>query len=329
MLRFFMGMMSIATMVPGAGAASAQTASTGAGPTYPNKPIRIVAPEAGGGTDFAARLIAQGLSSSLGQQVIVDNRGGAGGAIAIGIVAKAPADGYTLLCFATNFWLLPFLQDNVSYDPVRDFLPVTLAVTSPNILVVHPSVAADSVKELIALARARPGQLNYGSGATGGTPHLAAELFKAMARVNVARISYKGTASALTGLLGGEVQLMFPTIVSVMPHVKSGRLRALAITTAQPSPVAPDLPTVAASGLPGYESISINSVFAPANTPAAVINRLNQAIVQVLRGPEVKERFLNAGTETVGSTPAQLAATMKSDMARMGRLIKEAGIRAE
>ena len=148
MLRFFMGMMSIATMVPGAGAASAQTASTGAGPTYPNKPIRIVAPEAGGGTDFAARLIAQGLSSSLGQQVIVDNRGGAGGAIAIGIVAKAPADGYTLLCFATNFWLLPFLQDNVSYDPVRDFLPVTLAVTSPNILVVHPSVAADSVKEL-------------------------------------------------------------------------------------------------------------------------------------------------------------------------------------
>ncbi len=311
-------MFSVGLMVLGGGLASGQT--------YPNKPIRIVTIEPGGGGDLAARLIAQGLSGSLGQQVLVDNRGG--GVIAIEIVAKAPPDGYTLLLYGGTLWIGPLLQ-NVSWDPVRDFSPITLAVTFPNIVAVHPSLPVKSVRELIALAQARPGELNYSSGSIGASTHLAAELFKSMAGVNIVRVPYKGGGPATIALVTGEVHLMFATVGLVTPHVKSGRLRALAVTTAQPSALAPGLPTVAASGVPGYESRSILGIFARARTPEVIINRLNQEIVRVLNRAEVKQRLFGSGVETVGSSPEESAATMKAETAKWGKVIKEAGIRVE
>ena len=302
-------------------------AGVASGQEFPNKAIRIVSTGAGGGNDFVARIIAQALTGNLGQQVIVENRPGANGIIAAQTVAKAAPDGYTLLNYSGGFWLLPFLQ-KVPYDPVKDFSPVTLAVSSPSILVVHASLPVKSVKELIALAKARPGDLNYGTGSTGSTPHLAAELFKAMAGVNILRIPYKGSGVALNAILVGEVQLVFATAGPVGPHVKSGRLKALAVTSLKPSALAPGLPTVAAT-LPGYDAASVFGVFAPAKTPAAVINRLNQELVRVLNGADVKEKFLAAGIETVGTSPQEFAATIKSEMDRMGKVIKDAGIRGE
>lgn len=294
---------------------------------YPFKTIRIVTSEPGGSTDFLARLIAQGASGRLGRQIIVDNRGG--GALAAEVVLRALPDGYTLLLSGTSLWLAPFMRDSVSYDPLKSFAPITLAGTSPNILVTHPSLPVRSMKGLIALAKARPGELNYGSGSTGAPSHLAAELFKAMADVNIVRIPYKGTGPAINALVGGQVQIMFVSPTSVAPHVKSGRLRALAVTTAQPSKLASGLPTVSAAGLAGYESASSFGVLAPANTPAQIIDRLNREIVQVLATAEAKERLFSAGVEPVGNSADEFAATMKSDMAKWGRLIKAAGIRGE
>jgi tripartite-type tricarboxylate transporter receptor subunit TctC len=298
------------------------------GQDFPQKPIRIVAAEPGGGGDFVARLIAQSLTGSFGQQVIVENRGGAV-SVRAEMVARAAPDGYTLQFIGSPLWLLPFMRENLSYNPVRDFAPVTLAVSTPNLLVVHPSVPANSLQELIGLARTRPGELNYGAGATGGSPHLSAELFKAMAAVNIVHIPYKGTGPALNALIGGQVHLLFAAPASVMPQVKAGRLRALAVTSLQPSALLPGLPTMADSGLPGYESVSPFGLFAPARTPVAIVNRLSQETVRVLRRADVKERLLNAGIEAVGSTPEEFASTIKSDMVRWGKLIKDAGIRED
>ena len=303
--------------------------SPASGQSYPNKPIRLITAEAGGGNDFAARLIVQGLAGSLGQQMVVDNRGGAGGIIAVEIAARAQPDGYTLLLYANNIWLIPLLRSSVPYDPVRDFAPITWAAKSPNTVVVHPSLPVRSMEELIAYAKARPGELNYGSGGTGATTHLAVELFKSMTGVNIVRVPFKGNGPALNALIGGQVQLMFATAGAVAPHLKSGRLRALAVTSAQPSPLAPGLPTVAASGLPGYESISIYGVYAPSRTPPAIVQHLNEAIVRVLGRAEVKEKFLASGVETVGSAPGELAAIMKSEIARMGKVIRDAGLRED
>ena len=303
------------------------TASVACGQGYPSKPIRIVTAEPGGGSDFAARLIAQGLTGSLGQQVVVDNRGGSV-VIAAGIVAKAPPDGYTVLLYSGTFWMVPLLQ-KVPYDPVKDFAPITLAVSSPVILVVNPSVAAGSVKELIALAKAGPGELNYGSAGPGSPAQMAAELFKAMAGINIVAVPYKGGGPAITALIGVQVQLMFPSAGSVISHVKSGRLRALAVTSAQPSALLPGLPTVAASGLPDYETATLFGMFAPAATPAALINQLNHEIVRVLNRAEVKERLFNANVEVVGNSPKQFAVAMKSEMTKWSKVIKDAGIRAE
>jgi tripartite-type tricarboxylate transporter receptor subunit TctC len=243
-------------------------------------------------------------------------------------VSKAPPDGYTLLIDAASFWIGPLLQET-PYDPVKDFAPVTLTDSAPNVLVVNPSLPVKSVKELIALAKARPGELNYGSSSTGSTPHLAAELFNMMAGVKIVRVPFKGSGPAVISLLGGQVQLMFATAGSVAPHVKSGRLRALAVASLQPSALAPGLPTIAASGVPGYEAVAFEGMFAPAKTPVAIIDRLNQEIVRVLNRAEVKERFFNAGVETVGSTPEEFAAAIKSNVAKWGKLIKDAGIRDE
>ena len=244
-------------------------------------------------------------------------------------MARAPADGYTLLVYAGNVWTIPLLRSNVRYDPVKDFAPITWAARSPNIVVVHPSLPVKSIQDLIALAKAQPGQLTFAAAGVGSSTHLAVELFKSMTKVDILRVPYKGNGPALIDLVAGQVQVMFPTAGSVAPYIKSGRLRAIAVTSAEPSVLAPGLPTVASSGLPGYESILIYGVFAPARTPDAIIRQLNQAIVDVLRTPEVRQRFLNVGVETVGSTPEQFAATIAADVARLRKVIKEAGIREE
>ena len=315
MTRSGMGMAAMGALILGTAPACAQS--------FPNRPIRIVTSEAGGGNDLTARLIVPGLSERLGHQVIVDNRNAV---IAIETVAKAPPDGYTLLLTGTILWVGPLMLNNVSWDTARDFAPVSIVVNSPNIVTVHPSLPVKSIKELIGLAKARPGQLNYASGANGAPPHLAAELFKAMANANIVMIPYRGSGPAINALIGGQVQLMFPTPGSVAQHVKSGRLRALAVTSAQPSALLPGLPTVAASGVPGYEADAMQPIFAPANTPAAVINRLSQEIAQVLSRADVKEKFLASGVETIGSTPTELASKMQAEIVKWGKLVKSADL---
>ena len=308
--------LSIAVSVLGADAVSAQN--------YPNKPIRFVTGAPGGGGDFVARLMAQGLTGPLGQPVIVDNRGNIPGEI----VAQALPDGYTLLVDSSSFLIGPLLQ-KMPYDAVKDFSPISWVVMSLNILVVHPSVPANSVKELIALAKAKPGQLNYGSGGAGSSTHLAAELFKSMAGIDIVRIPYKGAGPAMTALIAGEVQMVLGSAGSVTPLMKSGKLKALAVTSAQPSALFPGLPTMAATGVPGYESVAIHGIFAPVKTPASIIRILNEEVVRVVNTADVKEKFFKAGLETVGSSPEQFAAAIKSDLARMSKVIKEAGIKAD
>jgi tripartite-type tricarboxylate transporter receptor subunit TctC len=292
---------------------------------YPSKPIRVFASTAGGGTDLAARVIARGVASGFSQPVVVENRAAV---ISIETVAKAPPDGYTLIVMGVPLWLAPFMQDNVPWDPVRDFQPITTITRQPTFLVAHTSLPVKSVKELIALAKSKPGQLNYGSGGTGTSSHLSAELFQSMAGIKITRVNYKGVSQALNDLLGGQLQLMFATPGSVAPHITSGRLRALAVTSAQPSALDPALPPIART-LPGYEFVELLGFFAPAKTPAAIVQRWNQATVKVLESAELKEKFFNTGGEIVTSTPEQFAAAIKSDMTRFGKLIKEARLRGD
>ena len=308
---------SFGLMVLAAGAACGQN--------YPHKSIRIVASGPASNTDFAARLIAQELTPGLGQQVIVENR--PSGVIPGQVVAQAQPDGYTLLVTSSSLWIGPLMQ-KTPYDPVKDFAPISLVMNYPSILVVHPSVPAKSVKELIDLAKAKPGVLNYGSPTLGSPTHLASEMFKALAGVNITRVNYKGSSPALNALIGGEVQVMFVASASVAPHVSSGKVRALGVTSAQPSPLVPGVPPIAAA-VPNYEMGGVTGMFAPAGTPAAVISRLNREVVRILNKADVKERAFNVGTETVGTSPAELAATIKSDMATLGKLIRDAGIVAE
>ena len=302
---------------------------TASAQNFPNKPIRMITAAAGGNADFAARVIANALASNLGQQVLVDNRGGAGGVIAGSTVSKAAPDGHTVLIYGSAIWLVPFMRKDVPYDPAADFAPVTLATSSPNVLVVDPSLPVKSVRELVALARAKPGQITNASGNTGSSAHLASELFMVMAHVNILRVPYKGVGPSLNALVAGEVDMMFPPAGAAHPHVKQGRLRPLAVTSAEPTRLAPGLPTVAASGVPGYQSVAVLAVFVPAKTPAAIVNHLNRMIRQVLSDPVVKERLFDSGVDTVGSSPAELAAFVKADMIRSGKLIKDIGIRGD
>lgn len=297
------------------------------GQAYPAKPVRLVTSAAGGGNDFMARIIAQAMSGPLGQQVIVENRGGSS-VIPGEVVVNSAPDGYTLLFASSSLWLAPLLQ-KIAYDPVRDLAPISLVDRSPNILVVHPSMPVRSVKELIALAKARPGEINYSSTGVGTSAHLAAELFKSMAGVSMVHIPYKGSGASLNGLLSGEVQLSFATATSVGPHLKAGRLRALGVTTAEPTPLLPGLTTVAAAGLPGYEAASTDGMFVPAKTPAAIIERLNQEIVRALQRADIREKFLNTGIELIGSGPGEFAAAIRAEVSRMGKVIRDAGIRAD
>ena len=290
---------------------------------YPSKPIRIFTTEVGGASDLPARLIAKELQASLGQPVVVENRA----IIGVELVAQAAADGHTLLHYTSPLWIIPLFRSNVSWDVNRDFTPVGLTVVTPNVLVVHPSLPVKSVKDLIVLAKARPGDLNYGTSSTGSSNHLAGELFKSMAGVKIVRVAYKGGGSSLNALIAGELQLAFPSAGSAMGHVKAGKLRGLAVTSVEPSALTPGLPTVAASGLPGYESISYTGMFAPAKTPAPLVNRLSQEIAHGLRLPAVKERLFNVGSEVIASSPAEAAATIRSETERIRKLINDAGLR--
>ncbi len=296
--------------------------------SFPTRPIRLITAEVGGTSDVLARLYAPPLAANLGQQVVIDNRPGGGGIVAATTVARSAPDGYTMLYYAGTIWLLPLLRNDLPYDVTRDFTPLIWATTAPNVLVTYPQLPVKSVADLIALAKAGPGTLNYGSGATGATPHLAAELFKVMAGVNIVRVNYRGTGLAINDLIGGRVHVVFSTPGASMPHVESGRLRALAVTTAKPTPLLPGLPTVA-SALPGYESISITGVFLPKNTPPALVARLNAELVRVLGSADFRERTQKIGVEPVASSPQEFAAKLKSEIAKWGKLIRQIGITPE
>ena len=295
--------------------------------SYPVKPVRIVTAQVGGSQDFGVRLFGPALGAALGQQVVIENR--SGGTIGGEIVSKANPDGHTLIYSGTIFWTLPLMRKSLPYDVLRDFAPITMATRAPLVLLVHPAVPAKSVKELVALARAKPGEFNFASGGNGSAVHLSGELFKSMAAINIVRIPYNGTGPAITAVLGGEVQMIITTNGSVSQHVKSCRLRPLAVTSAEPTALVPGLPTIAASGVPGYESTQKAGLFAPLKTPATVIERLNREMIAILRRPEMKEKFLIDGVETIGSTPAELAAMVKSEIQKMGEVIRAAGIAAD
>ncbi len=293
---------------------------------YPHKPVRIITSAPGGGTDFAARIIASGLTEALRQPVIVENRSGA--VMSGQTVAKAYPDGYTLLLPGSSFWLGPLLQ-KMPYDPVREFSPITITHSQPVVLVVHPSLPVKSVREFIDYAKARPGELNYGSTSVGSSGHLAAALFSSMAGIKMVHVPFKGGGGLQTALLGGQVQLTLATSASVVPHIKSGKLRGLGVASQQPTPLVPGLPAIAASGVPGFEASQRAGMFAPAKTPPAIIARLNQDVAALLHRPDIREKFFDVGVETVGSPPQDLAMVVKSEMERMGRVIKENGIRLD
>ena len=297
---------------------------------YPSKPIRIIVVLApGGATDIIARGLAQKLSEGLGQSVIIDNRSGAGGNIGAELAAKAAPDGYTALIVSSTYTINPSLYRQLPFDPNRDLQAVTLIASSPFLLLVHPSVPARNVKELIAVAKTKPKELNYGSGGVGNSGHLAAELFSSLAGVELTHVPYKGAGPALIEAVAGHVQVIFSSIVSGMPFAKSARLRALAITTGKRSAAMPDLPTVAESGVPGYDFSSWYGLLVPAGTPTPVIGKLNAETIKALRQPDLRERLSNEGCEPVGNTPAQFAAHIQSEMARRARIVKASGMRAE
>ena len=298
---------------------------------YPSKPLRmIVSFPPGGSTDIVARAIAQKLTEALGEQVIVDNRpGGAGGIIGHNLAAKAPADGYTLLMTTSiTFAASAALYKNLPYDVLTDFDPVTMVASLPLALVVHPSLPTRSVKELIALAKAKPAQLNYASFGVGTSGHLAMEMFKLMAGVNITHVPYKGGGPALTGLIGGEVQALIISSVGALPHVKSGKLRLLALTSATRSADVPDIPTVAET-LPGYEVALWYGLFTPAGTPKSVIGRLNKDTVKIVQSHEMQKRFATEGGRTVGNSPEEFQRIVRSDVATWAKVVKEAGIKVE
>ena len=299
--------------------------------SYPSKPIRMIVPSApGSGPDIMARAIGQKLTEALGQTIVIDDKPGAGGIIGSEAAAKAPPDGYTLIMSnAGAHTVNPGLYAKLPYDPVKDFAPVTLVALAPNILIVHPTLPVRNVKDLIALAKAKPGELTFGSGGNGSTAHLSGEMFKTMAGINIVHIPFKGSPAAVIGVIAGQIALAIPNIPPALPHVRSGKLKALAVTTAKRAAGVPDLPTVAEAGLPGYEATAWFGVLAPAATPPQIIARLNAAIVKIAHAREMQERLTAEGADAVGNTPEQFAQIIKSDIAKWAKVIKASGARAD
>ena len=298
---------------------------------YPSKPIRFVVPyPAGGPLDTIARLLSQKVSESVKQPVIVDNKPGAGGNIGADLVAKAAPDGYTILMGAVATHAInPALYASIPFDPVRDFVPVTQIASTPNVLVVHPSIPAGSVREFIAYAKQNPGKLNFGSGSTGSAGHLAGELFKSMAGVDMTHVPYKGAAPAMQDLIGGQIQLMFDNLASSLGQVRAGKVKALAVTTAKRTALAPELPTVAESGLPGFDISTWFGVFAPAGTPREALDRLHAEFTRALAAPDVRQRILALGAEPVGNRPEEFAAYIRDEAAKYARLVKASGAKVD
>ena len=308
----------------GAIALAAATLSLGAAAqAYPTKPITIVVPfSAGGTTDILARLVGQYLTTELGQPVVVDNKAGAGGNIGGALAAKAPADGYTLFMGTVGTHAInAALYKKMPFDHVKDFAPLSRVANVPNLLVSHPSQPFKTVPEMIAYAKANPGKINFGSPGNGASPHLSGELFKSMAKVELTHIPYKGSAPAVSDLLGNQIAIMFDNMPSVIPHVRSGKLRAIAISTAKRSPELPDVPTIAEAGVPGYEAVSWFGLFAPAATPKPVLDKLSAALSKVLANPEVQKKISAQGGETVNETPAQFAAFIRSETTKWGKVL--------
>lgn len=298
---------------------------------YPSKPVRLIVPFApGGGNDIVARAIAQQLSASLGRQFVVDNRAGAGGVVGAELAAKSPADGYTLFLGGVGSHAVnPNLHTKLPYDPVADFAPITLIASAPSVLVVHPAVPARTIEEFTALAKANPGKLNFASNGNGSSAQLAAVLYASMAGVRMVHVPYKGLAPALADLLSGEVQLMFSSMVAIIPHIKTGRLRALAVTGRKRSPLLPGVPTLEESGLRGYEAGSWYGILAPAGTPPQIVAKLNAGIVQALQQPAIRERLAAEGAEAIGGTPGEFAAHINAELARVGKILRDGGVRLE
>jgi tripartite-type tricarboxylate transporter receptor subunit TctC len=297
---------------------------------YPVKPVRLVVPFApGGGTDIIARLVAQYLGEALGQPVVADNRGGAGSTLGTDIVAKAPADGYTVLLGNISLAFNAALYRKLPYDALRDLAPITLVAVQPNILVVHPSLPAKTLKEFIALAQANPGKYSYCSAGTGSGTHLAGELLKMLTGIDLVHVPYKGTGPALNDLIGGQVQMMVSTFASALPHAKSGRLRALAVTTAKRSNAAPDVPTLIEAGVPGFEYSTWYGLLAPAGVRKDVVDKLNATVKQVVSRDDVRQKFESQGVDALWDTPAEFSAYLKSETAKWGKVVKATGARAE
>ncbi len=297
---------------------------------FPHKPIRVVVPQPpGASTDLVARLVAQKLSEALRQPVIVENRPGAGSIIGTELVAKATPDGYTLLVVASSITINPSLHPNLSFNPLRDLTPITQLSAFPNLLTVHPALPVKTVADLIVLAKAQPDRLNYGSSGTGTGTHLSAELFKYMTGVTMVHIPFKGGGQAVTALIGGQVQLNFATIPSVLPHVRSGKLRAIAVTTSQRSPAIPEVPTITESGVPGYDHAPWNGMLAPSRTPAGIIARLNTEAAKAMHSPELRIALSTEGAEPVGNSPLAFGAILREETAKWAKVIKAAGIKAD
>ncbi len=298
-------------------------------PGYPSRPLRVIVPSSpGGGTDILTRLIAPGLSQRLGQTVVVDNRPGAGSIIGNDLVAKAAPDGYTLLMGISTLAILPSIQKKLPYDAQRDLAPITLAISAPNVLVVHPSLPVKSVKELIAFARKRPGELNYASAGLGTNPHLSMELFLGMTKLKMVHIAYKGSGPALVDLLSGQTPVMAGTMLSVLPHIRDGRLRALGVTGPRRVEVLPGVPTVAET-VPGYEAVQWYGLFAPAKTPKEIVARLHEAAAGVLQSPAVVQKFAGEGAETGGGTPEEFARFLRTETEKWAKVVRAAGIQPQ
>ena len=297
---------------------------------YPNKPVRMIVISAPGGTtDILARAVGQALTDALGQSIVVDNKPGGGGIIASEATAHASPDGYTLLFTHTAHSVLPSLHAHLPYDPIADFAPVSLVALTHSVLVVAPSLPVKNIRELIELARAQPGKLNYGAGTTGASAHLGGELLKSMAHVDIVHVPYKGTAATLNALIAGEVQMSFMTLPAALPHVQAGRLRALAVGGAQRVAALPGVPTVAESGLPGFDVSAWNGIMLPAHTPMPIVARLNSEIVKLVGRPEIRERAASHGSEMVADTPREFAAFIRAQIAKWAKLVKSTGMRAD
>ena len=298
--------------------------------TYPNKPIRWIVPfPPGGSTDLLARVVGQKLTESWGQTVVVENRGGAGGTLGAAEAAKAAPDGYTLLMGAIHHTIATSAYSKLAYDFQRDFAPITVVAIVPNVMVVNPSVPAKTVKELIAHAKANPGKLTYGSAGMGTAHHLIGEVFNQRAGVDILHVPYKGSAPAVSDLVGGQISVMYDTVASCLPHVKAGKLRPLAVATAKRSSALPDVPTIAEAALPGFEVTTWFGALAPAKTPKEIVAKLNAEIVRILALPDVRKRLLDSGAEPVGNTPEQMAAQIKKETEEFGKVVRQAKIVAE